>query len=145
MNFWVALFAMGALKTFNFAHVWSDGGAADFYNSTSLHFYSLFPDLFGISVGVSFFESHHGHSRCDGHIGNGKQRVKKLAQLLKQSYDNLLTGQGLWIWHRSAGFCRDKRKKCHAKLIASGLVEGLYHGRFDKNLNILSLEMKTQK
>lgn len=55
---------------------------------TALCFYSKFRLVFGIDCEANFYEAYHGHSRCDGHIGNGKKRVKKLLQLLDQSFDN---------------------------------------------------------
>jgi hypothetical protein len=85
---WFTLFRLNVLSSFKFIYIWMDGGAGDFYNTTALYFYSLFQSLFNIGCSANFYEAYHGHSRCDGHIGNGKKKVKRLLQLLNQSFDN---------------------------------------------------------
>lgn len=85
---WLSLFEMGALSACSSLHVWSDGGCGDFYNSSCLHFFSSLQSLFKLKTEVSFFVEYHGHSRCDGHIGTGKRKVRKMANLFQQSFSN---------------------------------------------------------
>lgn len=85
---WTTLFSIGVFSSFRYIHIWMDGGAGDFYNTTALCFYSKFKSVYSIECEANFYEAYHGHSRCDGHIGNGKKKVKKLLQLLDQSFNN---------------------------------------------------------
>ena len=66
---WITLFRLYTFSSFKYIHIWMDGGAADFYNTTALCFYSKFKSLFAIECEANFYEAYHGHSRCDGHIG----------------------------------------------------------------------------
>jgi len=87
---WISLFSSGALTNFSLIHIWQDGGAGDFYNTTALFFYSHFRSLFNVDADCSFYVEYHGHHRGDGHIGNGKRKLSKISQLMNRSFTNEL-------------------------------------------------------
>jgi len=55
--------------------VWSDRGGKDFINYKTLDLYKRLRKEFNIPMIISTYESKHGKTMSDAHIGTGKRKV----------------------------------------------------------------------
>lgn len=65
------------LDSYSTIRIWSDGGPNHFKIAKTLYWFSVVSHLYHKQIIYNFFASYHGHSTCDSHAGNEKQKVSR--------------------------------------------------------------------